>query len=96
VNDFPHPVRKNDHEGTLRRTFTVTASEPPKDVYFRAARGQKIEKTSAGWLVDGSLTVRIEGGGTPFLRTVDGIQELLVPVHVKAGEEMKLTQELLW
>jgi cytochrome c553 len=96
VTDFPKPVSKNEREGTLRRTLTLTSTSHPDDLYFRAGRGEKIEQTPGGWLIDGSLTVRIQGGGTPFLRKEEGFQELLVPVNLPANGRVELTQELLW
>jgi hypothetical protein len=98
VTDFPSPVAKNSHEGTFRREFSLKLDAGASDVYFRAALGDKIEAVSDGYQVDGTLTVRIKGGGTPFIRSSEGRQELLVPVIPKPGAkgEPSLVQEIDW
>lgn len=96
ITDFPEPVPRNEHEGTLRRTFTVTESPPGTDLYFRAAVGDTIRETADGYRVNNALTIRIQGGGAPFLRTLDGRQELIVPVPIGPAGTTTFTQEILW
>ncbi|MEX2186338.1 MAG: PA14 domain-containing protein [Pirellulales bacterium] len=72
---------------SLVRTITLEAAEGTKDVYFRAAVGDKIEQQSDGsFVVDGRLRLRIDvgDGATPLVRRV-GLSELIVPVKLDAG-----------
>lgn len=95
VSDFPEPIRKGEKEGTFRRVLTFELNDGVENACFRAAVGSVIEPTGDGYLVDGSLTIRLTGGGEPFLRTSEGRMELLVPLTANGGES-RIVQEILW
>jgi hypothetical protein len=79
VEDFPHPVGDEDVY-VLARTLTLSAANPPGNLWLRAAAAAMIEPAGAGaYKIDGAWTLKIAGGGKPELRQKDR-QELLVPV----------------
>ena len=80
VADFPEPVAAGD-EGAFRRRFTLSSETPIENLYIRAAMGSSIKAGADGtYSVDQLWTVKVTGGGVPFLRDSNGRQELLVPV----------------
>jgi mono/diheme cytochrome c family protein len=93
--DFPNAAPESGSLG-LKRSFTLTATAPTENLYYRAALG-KIEPLKDGWYqVDGALKVRITGAGASVVRkTTEGKQELIVPVPLKDGKA-SFTQEYLW
>jgi mono/diheme cytochrome c family protein len=92
VEDFPNPTAGK--EPSLRRTLKLTAPGGVKDLYFRAAVGDKIEKLDGGWYRIDGWKMKPEGG-TPVLRKSNGKSELLVPVPFKDGKA-ELVQEFVW
>jgi len=93
VTDFPEPVAHGAKEGTLKRQFVVNGEG--ENVYFRAAIGNAIERDGATFIVDDALRVTMIGGGEPFVRKINGKQEVLVPVDLANGPA-KLTQTIDW
>ena len=84
---------KGDLVGTFRRELTVSPIEGADQagkVYFRAAVGD-IEETEDGFVVNGSIRIQIQSDGEPFLRSVDGKKEVLVPV-----KGTKIIQTIDW
>ena len=52
INEQPIPVQGPTKSNLIRR-FTVSSKTPPKNLYFMAASGKKIEQKSPGvWIVD--------------------------------------------
>lgn len=94
VEDQPLPQPRGE-EGSFRRRLTVTASAEGEWLYFRAARGRTIEPVGDGWRVDGAWTVRVRGGGEPFVRESAGGRELIVPL-LSAGGAIQWEQEIDW
>ncbi len=89
--------------GCLVRRLRLTASEEVKDLYFRVAVGKKIVKKDGAFLIDDRLTYRIKTSSQaePQVRSLDGQQELLVPIAfgpaVKDQDrEARLELELTW
>ncbi len=93
VQDFPEPIAHNQSDPSLKRTLTINLIPNTENRYFRAAVGAKIEKLDNGYLIDGAMTMRVKGGGEPFIRESNGKQELLVPI---AAGPTQITQEILW
>jgi hypothetical protein len=95
VVDTPAPVASREAPA-LRRTLTLTAANPPQDVWIRAAVADKIEAGERGWYtVDGEWKVRIEGRAEPIVRKSAGKSELLVPV-VFSGDRATVVEEFAW
>jgi mono/diheme cytochrome c family protein len=92
VEDFPNPTAGK--EPSLRRTLKLTAPGGVKDLYFRAAVGDKVEKLDDGWYRIDGWKMKLEGG-TPVIRKSNGKSELLVPVSFKDGKA-ELVQEFVW
>jgi cbb3-type cytochrome oxidase cytochrome c subunit len=89
--------------GCLIRRLCLTTAEDVKDLYFRVAAGKKIVEKDGMYLVDDRLTYRIKPSSQarPHVRTVDGQQEVLVPIHFGPAGEGKdraasLEVELTW
>ncbi len=85
----------------LTRTFRFAAKAAPEKLFFRAAAGKTIVEKGGVFHVDDKLRVRIASpsGVKPFVREVDGGQELLLPVKlVKRNDDQELTFtiEMMW
>jgi hypothetical protein len=95
VEDFPNAVA-GIGSPSLKRTLTLTAPQPVKGLWFRAAAADKIEATGDGWYrVGGEYRVRIESAAPPVIRRSGGKTELLVPVRFDKGRA-RLVQEIVW
>lgn len=95
ITDFPRPVPGPSGDAGFERTFEMVAPASIEDLYFRAAVGNRIEQTPHGFLIDGALTVIIEGGGEPWIRESQGKLELLVPLHFD-GIATRIVQRIHW
>ena len=94
VEDRSVPAAGSPENYFVRR-LQITTPERVDGLYFRAAQGRQIEALpDGGYRVDGALTVRLSGGGAPFLRTSAGSRELLVPLDGAGPTE--IVQELHW
>src|SRR5262249_42908559 len=89
--------------GCLIRRFRFTTGEEVKSLYFRVAVGKKISEKDGVYTIDERLNFRTKTtpGVKPQLRTVDGQEELLVPIVFGAPgaektRESKLELELTW
>lgn len=90
VEDYPVDERKDGGAAFVRK-FTLTASkadaESARQVYFRAAVGDKIEQLADGsFVVDGGLKLHIDASNDaqPLVRRVE-LSELVVPVKFRDG-----------
>jgi hypothetical protein len=89
--------------GCLLRRLRLTTSEEVKDLFFRVAVGKKIVETDGGFRIDDRLTYQVKTRGPvkPLVRSLDGRQELLVPITFSAADkgqdrEALLEMELTW
>lgn len=95
ITDFPVPNRPKDTP-SLQRTLSIRASNPPSDLWFRAAVADKIEPLPDGWhTVNGEWKIRIESGAEPLVRKSAGKAELLVPL-IFSGDEAKINEQIVW
>ena len=95
VTDFLEPVAGGD-EGSFRRRLTLSSEAPVDNLYIRAATGNAIEAGTEGvYTVDKLWTVKVTGGGAPFLRDSNGRKELLVPVPLSSNRG-EVTLDLKW
>ena len=89
VTDYLVPAEyKEGADKRLVRTLSFAADKTPETLWFRVAKGSKIEKINeTTFRVDGNLTVKIQSlpEAVPLLREVGG-NELLVPVKFKDGK----------
>lgn len=92
VEDFP-VVLAAEPDSSIKRTITLKSDKGPANLYFRAATGTIVEKDGA-FLIDGKVRMKIEGQ-KPLLRSIDGKNELLVPI-VFQGNEAKFVEEITW
>ena len=67
----------------LNREFRLTSAEPVHNFYFRVAQGKKIAEQDGVYVVDNKLrfTIAKSSPGSPFVREIEGNQELLIPVE---------------
>jgi mono/diheme cytochrome c family protein len=93
VEDFPNPVAGK--EPALRRTLTLTATEPPGDLYFRAAVADRIEALDNGWYRIDGWKMKVESGAAPVICKVGGKTELRIPIRFK-GKKARIVQEFMW
>ena len=94
IEDSPDAVAGN-FSPSIRRTLTLTATDAPGNLYFRAAAGGKIVPLKDGWFQIGDLKVHIESDAPPQIRASEGQAELIVPVRFKDGKA-KILQEFQW
>jgi len=86
----------------LRREFQMSADDPPENLFFRAAVGEKIESKGGTYVVDDKLQFTFDTPESvqPFVREVDGRQELLFPVQLTKGSggkhQMEFAVEMTW
>ncbi|MBP88396.1 MAG: cytochrome c1 [Planctomycetaceae bacterium] len=76
---------------SVRRTLTITATEPIDNLWYRAATGNTIAMANGVATIDDSWRVRVTGGK---LRKSNGA-ELLVPVRFVDGKAT-IVQEYEW
>ena len=100
VEERPSTEFQRD-DALLRRDVQFTADSAPRHLFFRAAVGDSIEKSGDGYLVDDKLTFKFQSPSDvkPFVREVDGKQELLVPIQLaKSGNQhdLELSVEMKW
>lgn len=81
IRERPMPVL---HSGGawLRRAIEASFTEDRSDLWMRAAMGTSIVKQGDLYVVDGTLRVAVDAPGA-IVRTIDGKQELLVPIDFK-------------
>jgi mono/diheme cytochrome c family protein len=95
VEDFPEGVSGGESP-TIRRTLELSADKPPRDLYFRAAVGKKIEALEDGWYgIDGEWKLRISAESKPFVRDSAGKSELILPVMLDGGNS-RIVEEFMW
>jgi mono/diheme cytochrome c family protein len=95
VEDFPTAV-PGKAGATLKRTLSLSASQSPAGLTFRAALADKIESEGNGWFrINGEWRMHIEAGQPARVRSSGGRQELLVPAHFRDGR-CRIVQEIVW
>jgi mono/diheme cytochrome c family protein len=86
-------------KATLIREFHLKSASSPKDLYFQAARGKKIESASPGvWTIDDTLTLSLPAGAAalkPVIRDSQGGKQLLFPVDF-AGGAAAINVQMSW
>ncbi|WP_157368608.1 PA14 domain-containing protein [Zavarzinella formosa] len=85
ITDFSNPVPQEMGTANLKRTLTLESAKPAEQLFFRAAVGNKIEAGEAGWFKMDGYKIKVETPGAA-IRTVNGKQELVVPVNLKDGK----------
>jgi mono/diheme cytochrome c family protein len=94
VEDRPE-VRVGDDNLELVRTLSFTAEESVPEIWFRLARGDRIEQIDRStYRIDGELTVRIPGLRQPVIATA-GDNELRLPLAIPVGVS-ELVVEYIW
>jgi mono/diheme cytochrome c family protein len=92
VEDFLTPL-EDPAKPAIRRTITITDS--PKNLFFRAAAGKLVPEGENGWRFNDAITIRIKAGGKALIRGAGERQELLVPVSSK-DKKVQLEIEYAW
>jgi mono/diheme cytochrome c family protein len=90
IEDFPNPTAGK--EPALDRTFTLSATQPPNGLFFRAAVGSKIEDAGDGWFKIDGWKLKAPGAK---VRQSSGKSELLVPVVWNDGKAA-IVLEYVW
>lgn len=95
VSDEFIPVTQGKQQGFARTVTIKTAATGTKATY-RAAAGNKIEPQGDVFVIDGQLQLTLKtASGTPRVRTVNGKQELVIDLDLKAGEA-RIEQSYWW
>ncbi|MFP6671171.1 MAG: DUF6797 domain-containing protein, partial [Pirellulaceae bacterium] len=85
----------------LKRSFSLRSPQPVDNFYFRVATGKKIAEQEGTYVVDDKLRFTIKGSPTakPFVREIEGNQELLVPLNFARSRKQYLANfviEMHW
>ncbi len=82
----------------VNRKFKLTTAEDVQNLYLRVAVGKTAEQTQDEIVFDDRYTYHIKASSEPFLRPVEGGQELILPVSFSAGNprEANLEIRLSW
>jgi hypothetical protein len=98
VADFPEVVTgPKPKTPMLRRTLTIDGPPPPRELWFRAIAGGKVEPMGDGWYtIDDEWKMRITADAPPILRKSAGKTELLVPVLPAGDGRARIVQEFAW
>lgn len=94
VVDFVKPIPA-DKDAGLRRTIKLTGKPSDAPLYFRIASADQIETRDDGWLLNGAILVTLNSRSEK-LRTVDGKNELVVPVNFAADGSAEIVYEMVW
>lgn len=97
IEDYPVAVEGKDTT-YFTRAFNFKSSAPVANLWFRSARGGKIDVQPDGtFVVDGALKLRFKLAGTdkPVVRQSGDKSELLVPVKFTGGKS-KIVEEIVW
>lgn len=78
----------------LARSLTIMAANRPQNLWLRLGSSANVKEENGEWVVDG-VRFRIEGG-EPAVRTMNGRQELLVPVSFDKDGTAKLRVVMVW
>lgn len=86
-----------DVEGRwLTRHITFSGENRQGNLWIRAADGENVQERSPGvWDIDGQFFIRLPAGSDARLRSRNGLDELLVPVHLKSGEAA-ISYSIIW
>ncbi len=86
------------HAAVVMRNFKLTTKDDVHDLYFRVAAGKSAVQSGGATVFDDRFTYTVRASSEPFLRPVEGGQELLVPVKFSAGKprEANLEIRLTW
>jgi cytochrome c2 len=95
IEDYPVAI-SGEIDPSIRRTVTLRAAQPPKNLWFRAWAGSKVEEQADGaFLLDGRLRLKLQSAARPLVRRNGERTELLVPVTFANGEA-KFVEEFSW
>ncbi len=78
----------------LKRTLQIKSPKATDTFYFRVATAEKITKKDRLYQTNSGEKFRVSVA--PIIRTIDGRQELLVPLKLKKNTPTKLEVEILW
>jgi mono/diheme cytochrome c family protein len=97
IEDFPNAAAEAKSNPSLRRTLTLSAENPPANLWFRAAAADKIEALGdkGGYRINGEFTMKLDAGAAAKIRKSGGKMELLVPVRFQDGKA-RIVQEFAW
>ena len=93
VTDSLQPFVTSPDNG-LQRTVTLKSSERRKNVYLRIAAGPTIEAVDGAFVTNG-ITLKFDEC-EPVIRTIDGNQELLVPVQLNIDGKAIIRYSIVW
>jgi hypothetical protein len=98
VEEQPVPVISAGGANLLRR-FSLEAASPSGQLYLLVAEGDEILQNDDGsWTVDAVATVTLRGNAPllPFVRTSQGVRQLLLPVEFLTQRNVSLEVKLSW
>ena len=93
VTDFLQPYEASPDSG-LQRTVIVKSSERMENVYLRIAAASKINVVDGVFVTNG-ITLKFDDC-EPVIRTIDGHQELLVPVQLNINGKAIIRYSIVW
>jgi mono/diheme cytochrome c family protein len=94
ATDFIEPI-PGQPDSSLRRILSFSAEQPVSSLYFRVGSASSMEEKDGGWLLDKAVQLKFLSG-EPVVRTVNGKQELLVPLMFDGTGKSSVVYEIIW
>jgi len=98
VEEQPLPV-VSAGGANLTRRFSLEAGRVSDDLYLLLAEGDEISRNDDGsWSVDGLMSVILRSSApmTPYVRTSQGVRQLLLPVGIASNQTVSIDVEIAW
>ena len=98
VEEQPIPLVSAGGANLVRR-FSLEAANPAGRLYLLVAEGDAIHPNDDGsWSIDGSATVKLRGNAplAPFVRSSQGVEQLLLPIEMATDRNVSLEVEISW
>lgn len=96
IQDYP-VAKAGELDASLTRAVTLSAANPPANLWFRAAVGKIEQKGSRYFVVDDRLNLKFDGDSIQEarVREVDGQMELLIKLKFEQGKAA-FSEEFVW
>ena len=96
IEDMPSPQGSFESSDFSFKRIIKIKGDPVKNLYFRAASGQSIERTDDGtYLINDSTALNFKSEGDPLIREIGEKKELLIPLKFN-NDSALIEQTISW